>query len=207
MNFFSKQISTIFLSLSFFLISSEGWAGTQILFVNNSDCLTKCGGTSGNGCFAAETEYDFKGTDAGGNTNLIQSYTTGAAGSSSGQFADTSKAAGSKSDCMSVCTNLCIEFKGGYAGEYAKASTSSNTFSKSICNAFRIVTGSAGKTFAAFAIIATGIGFFSGKVSWGLMIGVAAGIATMFGAPSIVAAISGSVVDTKCGLATGMPGS
>ena len=35
------------------------------------------------------------------------------------------------------------------------------------------------------------IGFFTGKVSWGLMIGVAAGIAAMFGAPSIVAAITG----------------
>ena len=54
--------------------------------------------------------------------------------------------------------------------------------------------------FAAFAIIATGIGFFTGKVSWGLMIGVTAGIATMFGAPSIVAAISGQDTKTSCNL-------
>ena len=72
---------------------------------------------------------------------------------------------------------------------------SSNSLTRVMCNALRLVTGSAGKTFAAFAIIATGIGFFTGKVSWGLMIGVTAGIATMFGAPSIVAAISGE--DTK----------
>ena len=75
------------------------------------------------------------------------------------------------------------------------ANISSNSLTKVMCNALRIVTGSAGKTFATFAIIATGIGFFTGKVSWGLMIGVAAGIATMFGGPSIVAAISGE--DTK----------
>ncbi len=75
------------------------------------------------------------------------------------------------------------------------ASVSSNSLTKVMCNALRIVTGAAGKTFATFAIIATGIGFFTGKVSWGLMIGVAAGIATMFGGPSIVAAISGE--DTK----------
>jgi type IV secretory pathway VirB2 component (pilin) len=75
------------------------------------------------------------------------------------------------------------------------ANISSNSLTRVMCNALRIVTGSAGKTFATFAIIATGIGFFTGKVSWGLMIGVAAGIATMFGGPSIVAAISGE--DTK----------
>jgi len=80
----------------------------------------------------------------------------------------------------------------------ANYNVSSNSFSRSICNALRVVTGTAGKTFAAFAIIAVGIGFFSGKVSWGLMIGVAAGIAAMFGAPSIVAAISGQGTDMAC---------
>jgi type IV secretory pathway VirB2 component (pilin) len=81
------------------------------------------------------------------------------------------------------------------------ASISSNSLTRVMCNALRIVQGSAGKTFAAFAIIAVGIGFFSGKVSWGLMIGVAAGIAAMFGAPSIVAAISGQNTDMNCGSA------
>ena len=80
----------------------------------------------------------------------------------------------------------------------ASASVSSNSLNRVMCNALRIVTGGAGKTFAAFAVIATGIGFFTGKVSWGLMIGVAAGIATMFGASSIVAAISGERVETFC---------
>ena len=77
---------------------------------------------------------------------------------------------------------------------------SSNSLTRVMCNALRLVTGSAGKTFAAFAIIATGIGFFTGKVSWGLMIGVTAGIATMFGAPSIVAAISGQDTNMTCGI-------
>ena len=80
----------------------------------------------------------------------------------------------------------------------ASASVSSNSLNRVMCNALKIVTGGAGKTFAAFAVIATGIGFFTGKVSWGLMIGVAAGIATMFGASSIVAAISGESVNTMC---------
>lgn len=73
-----------------------------------------------------------------------------------------------------------------------------NAFSRVLCNILDIATGSGGKAFAAFAIISVGIGFFTGKVSWGLMIGVAAGIAAIFGAPSIVAAVSGgTAVDCK----------
>lgn len=67
----------------------------------------------------------------------------------------------------------------------------SNAFVTTMCNALKIVTGNGGKAFAAFAIISVGIGFFTGKISWGLMIGVTAGIAAMFGAPTIVAAIAG----------------
>jgi type IV secretory pathway VirB2 component (pilin) len=78
------------------------------------------------------------------------------------------------------------------------ANVSQNAFTKNACNVLRVATGSAGKTFATFAVIATGIGFFTGKVSWGLMIGVAAGIATMFGGPSIVAAISGQSSELAC---------
>ena len=100
--------------------------------------------------------------------------------------------------CIFYCNSIVNQIKGNVADE--KYSINQNTFTKSLCNALRIVSGSAGKTFAAFAIIATGIGFFTGKVSWGLMIGVTAGIATMFGAPSIVAAISGQDTKTSCNL-------
>jgi type IV secretory pathway VirB2 component (pilin) len=98
--------------------------------------------------------------------------------------------------CLLNCQYIVSKLKGDVADE--TYNISQNTFTKSMCNALRVVTGSAGKTFAAFAIIATGIGFFTGKVSWGLMIGVTAGIATMFGAPSIVAAISGQDLKTSC---------
>ncbi len=76
-------------------------------------------------------------------------------------------------------------------GTIVSATANDNVLVNTICNVLRIVTGNAGKAFAAFAIISIGIGFFTGKVSWGLMIGVAAGIAAMFGAPTIVAAITG----------------
>ena len=66
-----------------------------------------------------------------------------------------------------------------------------NAFVDTMCKALGLVTGNAGKAFAAFAIISLGIGFFTGKISWGLMIGVAMGIAAMFGAPTIVAVLNG----------------
>jgi type IV secretory pathway VirB2 component (pilin) len=71
------------------------------------------------------------------------------------------------------------------------ADENDNILVSTMCSALKIVTGNGGKAFAAFAIISIGIGFFTGKVSWGLMIGVAMGIAAMFGAPTIVAALSG----------------
>ena len=71
------------------------------------------------------------------------------------------------------------------------ATAESNSLTVAMCNIMKITTGNAGKAFAAFAIVSVGIGFFTGKVSWGLMVGVAAGIAAMFGAPAIVSAISG----------------
>ena len=73
-----------------------------------------------------------------------------------------------------------------------------NAFSDVMCRVLNIATGTGGKAFAAFAIISVGIGFFTGKVSWGLMIGVAAGIAAIFGAPSIVAAIAGPDGSGNC---------
>ncbi len=78
---------------------------------------------------------------------------------------------------------------------FAQISSATNSNDNALvtvmCNVMKIVTGNAGKAFAAFAIISIGIGFFTGKVSWGLMVGVAAGIAAMFGAPTIVSAITG----------------
>jgi len=106
-----------------------------------------------------------------------------------------------KSDCITVKTTLmsAAAYK-AKLDPMAEASYNigDNSFSRAMCQALKVVNGSAGKTFAAFAIIATGIGFFTGKVSWGLMIGVTAGIATMFGAPSIVAAISGQDTNMNC---------
>ena len=66
-----------------------------------------------------------------------------------------------------------------------------NFFVYSICKAYATMTGKGGKAFAAIAIISCAIGFFTGKVSWGLLIAVSLGIAVMFGAPSIIGLLGG----------------
>ncbi len=60
-----------------------------------------------------------------------------------------------------------------------------------LCNVLAFVTGGIGKTIASFIIIGVGLGFFTGKVSWGVLIGVTLGISAMFGAPAIVKAVTG----------------
>ena len=77
------------------------------------------------------------------------------------------------------------------SGSSISANANQNALVDTMCNALKLVTGNAGKAFAAFAIISLGIGFFTGKVCWGLMIGAAMGIAATFGAPTVVAAVSG----------------
>lgn len=77
------------------------------------------------------------------------------------------------------------------AASAVSGDVNSNALVTTMCQAMQLVTGNAGKAFAAFAIISMGIGFFTGKISWGLMIGLALGIAAMFGAPTIVSALSG----------------
>jgi type IV secretory pathway VirB2 component (pilin) len=91
-----------------------------------------------------------------------------------------------------------IEARNAGCAIFATGDANANAFVTTMCNALSIVQGNGGKAFAAFAIISVGIGFFTGKVSWGLMIGVTAGIAAMFGATSIVAAITGESV-INCG--------
>jgi type IV secretion system protein VirB2 len=55
-----------------------------------------------------------------------------------------------------------------------------------LCNAYGIFNGPIGRTFAVFAIVALGVGFFLGKVSWGTAIAIALGIGAIFGAPAMV---------------------
>lgn len=71
-------------------------------------------------------------------------------------------------------------------------SVDDNPLSRVLCNVYKITTGNAGKTFCAFAIVAAGVGFFTGKLNWGLLIALVLGISAIFGAPKIISAITGT---------------
>ena len=75
------------------------------------------------------------------------------------------------------------------------ASGDGGTMQIVLCNVLKFVTGGIGKTIASFIIIGVGLGFFTGKVSWGVLIGVTLGISAMFGAPAIIRAVTGDTTD------------
>lgn len=70
--------------------------------------------------------------------------------------------------------------------------------SEGFCNVIGFVTGRTGKALATIAIIIVGIGALMGKVSWGLAIMVAIGVAIIFGAEAIMGAIAGSGEGEVC---------
>ena len=74
---------------------------------------------------------------------------------------------------------------GGVAGD-------SNAIEQVFCNAVLMLTGTTGKAIATIAVIAVGVGALLGKISWGMALIVALGIALIFGAASIVLALGGT---------------
>lgn len=68
----------------------------------------------------------------------------------------------------------------------------SNAIEQVFCNAVLVFTGTTGKAIATIAVIAVGIGALIGKISWGMALIVALGIALMFGAASIVVVLGGN---------------
>jgi type IV secretory pathway VirB2 component (pilin) len=76
--------------------------------------------------------------------------------------------------------------------QVSATSVDDNPLSRVLCNVYKITTGNAGKTFCAFAIVAAGVGFFTGKLNWGLLIALVLGISAIFGAPKIISAITGT---------------
>jgi type IV secretion system protein VirB2 len=82
------------------------------------------------------------------------------------------------------------------ASTAASGSAPPNAIEQVFCNLVSILTGTTGKAIATVAIIAVGIGALLGKISWGMALIVALGVALIFGAATIVAALGGSA--TSC---------
>jgi len=78
----------------------------------------------------------------------------------------------------------------------AMAVGGNNGIEEVFCNVVAMLNGATGRAIATVAIIAVGVGALLGKISWGMALIVAVGVALIFGAASIVTALGGS--STTC---------
>ncbi|MBQ4875098.1 MAG: TrbC/VirB2 family protein [Rickettsiaceae bacterium H1] len=65
---------------------------------------------------------------------------------------------------------------------------------ETICRVIQQLTGPIGQAISTVAVIFIGIGLFMGKISWGLALGIAAGMGMLFGAQNVVQWVSGQSV-------------
>jgi type IV secretory pathway VirB2 component (pilin) len=72
-----------------------------------------------------------------------------------------------------------------------------NGIAITLCKGVKILGGTPVKIIASIMVMAVGAGFLLGKIDIKVMIGVALAIATIFGAPSIYQAITGTS-DSTC---------
>jgi len=76
------------------------------------------------------------------------------------------------------------------------------------CNFLSWIDGPIGKAIATLAIVIVGIGALMGKISWGMAMIVGIGVALVFGAATIVAALGGgSKASQSCGTGSTAMGS
>jgi len=67
--------------------------------------------------------------------------------------------------------------------------TTGNPIENVLCNVVVFMTSTTGKAIATIAIIVVGLGALMGKISWGMALIVALGVALVFGAGKIVEAL------------------
>jgi len=74
-----------------------------------------------------------------------------------------------------------------------------------LCNMVGWITGTTGRALATIAIIIIGIGALLGKVSWGVALIVAIGVAMIFGAGTLVGLLGGAAAGNCAGPGTVTP--
>lgn len=101
-----------------------------------------------------------------------------------------------------LCLFLCLY---GLALFMPDAAVAATKITDTLCAAVEFITTGVGAALATIAIIVIGVGALMGKVSWGMAIIVALGIAIIFGAGEIARAL-GAPGAEACGLAGGTGG-
>jgi len=108
-------------------------------------------------------------------------------------------AQGTISLCRNVMLLLAVGMYASMIPDFAfAAAATSDALTDTFCNIVGLLTGATGKAIATIAIIIVGIGALLGKISWGMALIVAVGVALVFGADTIVTAL-GATSATSCG--------
>ncbi len=92
---------------------------------------------------------------------------------------------------IDLCWHLTLLFAFGICVSMLpdSAFASTNAIQDVFCNVVGLLTGTTGKAVATVAIIAVGVGALLGKISCGMALIVAIGVALVFGAGTIVTAL------------------
>lgn len=93
--------------------------------------------------------------------------------------------------CLTVMAGVLLAYT--LVPDMAMATTTASGIDKALCNVYNAFTGTTGRVLASIAIIIVGIGALMGKISWGMALIVAIGVALVFGAASIVDIIGKNV--------------
>jgi len=91
---------------------------------------------------------------------------------------------------IDVCWHLTLVFAAYTCVALMPDMASANAIQTVFCNVVGQLTGTTGAAIATVAVIAVGIGALLGKISWGMALIVAVGIALVFGAATIVNALN-----------------
>jgi type IV secretion system protein VirB2 len=108
----------------------------------------------------------------------------------------------SAQNMIDVCWHLTVVFAIYICTALMPDVAHANAIETVFCNVVGALTGTTGAAIATVAVIAVGVGALLGKISWGMALIVAVGIALVFGASSIVTAIAPSGTGGTCGSTT-----
>ncbi len=81
---------------------------------------------------------------------------------------------------------------------FAADANSDDIIGQTLCRLVENLSGGIARGIATIAIFSVGVGLFLGKLNWGIAAATAAGVGIIFGAPKLVAFLSGDADNANC---------
>jgi type IV secretory pathway VirB2 component (pilin) len=111
--------------------------------------------------------------------------------------------------CIFTLAILCLyAFLNNAEAGYSKRVTfaESNEISDGLCKLFYLMTSSVLKIVCVFVLVVTALGFFLGKISWGMIISIAVAVAVIFSSESLLVLFVGTKAEGGCKCKAGVSG-